>query len=184
MYPNVGMYTLHIYIQLVEDVDACRARLDRAQKLIGGLGGERTRWTQTCADLAITYGNLVGDVLVSSGFVAYLGPFTPTFRRRLVGEWQAKLTEFAVPHTAGCDLTSTLADPSCTAWLIQQRRWWLLLQPPISTSSMRCEPCSVPQSSCFRDQPRYPKSSRIRTRSSVMPGSRPWPSPKHLVMWP
>jgi dynein heavy chain len=133
--------------QLVEDVEACRARLDRAQKLIGGLGGERTRWTQSCADLAVTYGNLVGDVLVSSGFVAYLGPFTPTFRKRLVVEWQKKLQDFKVPHTAACDLTMTLADPvQIRSWSIaglpsdghsiengiimsKARRWPLLMDP-------------------------------------------------------
>jgi len=133
--------------QLVTDVEACRARLDRAQKLIGGLGGERTRWTQTCADLAVAFGNLVGDVLVSSGFVAYLGPFTPIFRRRLVGEWQEKLTSFKIPHTVGCDLTMTLAEPvQIRSWAIaalpsdghsiengiimsKARRWPLLMDP-------------------------------------------------------
>lgn len=29
----------------MNDVEECRARLDRAQKLIGGLGGEKDRWT-------------------------------------------------------------------------------------------------------------------------------------------
>lgn len=31
--------------KLMNDVEECRARLDRAQKLIGGLGGEKDRWT-------------------------------------------------------------------------------------------------------------------------------------------
>jgi len=133
--------------QLVEDVEACRARLVRAQKLIGGLGGERTRWTQSCADLSVAYGNLVGDVLVSSGFVAYLGPFTPLYRRKLVEDWQKLLVSSGIPHTAGCDLTSTLADPvQIRSWSIaalpsdghsiengiimsKARRWPLLMDP-------------------------------------------------------
>lgn len=32
------------------DVEECRARLDRAQKLIGGLGGEKDRWTVSQAN--------------------------------------------------------------------------------------------------------------------------------------
>jgi len=32
----------------------CRARLERAVKLMGGLGRERTRWTQSCADLTVS----------------------------------------------------------------------------------------------------------------------------------
>jgi dynein heavy chain, axonemal len=30
--------------KLMRDVEECRARLDRAQKLIGGLGGEKDRY--------------------------------------------------------------------------------------------------------------------------------------------
>ena len=54
--------------------------LGRAEKLIGGLGGEKTRWSQAAKDLGIQYNNLTGDVLVSSGIVAYLGAFTSAFR--------------------------------------------------------------------------------------------------------
>lgn len=32
--------------QLEYDVDLCEKKLDRATKLIGGLGGEKTRWTE------------------------------------------------------------------------------------------------------------------------------------------
>ena len=52
----------------------------RAEKLIGGLGGEKTRWSQTAKDLSQQYENLTGDVLVSAGIVAYLGAFTSAFR--------------------------------------------------------------------------------------------------------
>ncbi len=33
-------------LQLEQDVDSCEKKLDRATKLIGGLGGEKTRWTE------------------------------------------------------------------------------------------------------------------------------------------
>jgi len=39
-----------------EDLEAnillCEQKLDRAEKLIGGLGGEKSRWTETAANLA------------------------------------------------------------------------------------------------------------------------------------
>ena len=37
------------------------ARLDRAHKLLGGLGGEKGRWTETVASLNGDYTNLVGE---------------------------------------------------------------------------------------------------------------------------
>ena len=62
------------------DSDTCTMLCCRAEKLIGGLGGEKTRWSQAAKDLSRQYDNLTGDVLVSSGIVAYLGAFTSAFR--------------------------------------------------------------------------------------------------------
>jgi dynein heavy chain len=59
----------------------CTKKLERAEALIGGLGGEKTRWTQAAKDLGVQYENLTGDVLISSGIVAYLGAFTAVFRQ-------------------------------------------------------------------------------------------------------
>jgi dynein heavy chain len=133
--------------QLVTDVEECSARLDRAQKLIGGLGGERTRWTESVGTLTHSYDDLMGDVLVSAGFVAYLGPFTPTFRKEISAGWQDLLKELNIPHTHGCDLQMTLADPvAIRSWNIaglptdacstengiimaKGRRWPLLMDP-------------------------------------------------------
>ena len=53
----------------------------RAKKLIGGLGGEKDRWNKAAIDLTRQYDNLTGDVLISSGLVAYLGAFTSAFRQ-------------------------------------------------------------------------------------------------------
>lgn len=63
------------------------------------------------AQLTEDYENLVGDVLVSAGMIAYSGPFTPDFRQKLVKNWQEKLMELGIPHSDGCDVRLTLADP-------------------------------------------------------------------------
>lgn len=39
------------------------------------------RWTEVAKQLGIKFTNLIGDVLVSSGVVAYLGAFTAAFRQ-------------------------------------------------------------------------------------------------------
>lgn len=38
--------------QLESDIELCSIKLERAEKLIGGLGGERARWEETAQDLA------------------------------------------------------------------------------------------------------------------------------------
>ena len=66
----------------VEDnIDLCSKKLDRAEKLIGGLGGEKERWTEAARLLSDKYVNTLGDVLLSSGLVAYLSAFTVDYRQ-------------------------------------------------------------------------------------------------------
>lgn len=66
---------------LETQVDLCSKKLERAEQLISGLGGERDRWSQNARELGIKYNNLTGDILISSGTVAYLGAFTSAFRQ-------------------------------------------------------------------------------------------------------
>lgn len=66
---------------LESNIDLCSKKLDRAEKLIGGLGGEKDRWTEAAKALGDLYINITGDVLISSGVVAYHGAFTVDFRQ-------------------------------------------------------------------------------------------------------
>lgn len=45
-------------------------------QLIGGLADEKVRWAESVAHFDSMLVNVVGDVMVSAGAVAYLGPFT------------------------------------------------------------------------------------------------------------
>ena len=73
-------------LQLERDVDLCSKKLSRAEKLIGGLGGEKDRWSKAATELGHQYNNLTGDVLISAGVVAYLGAFTSAYRQVSAGE--------------------------------------------------------------------------------------------------
>jgi dynein heavy chain, axonemal len=66
--------------ELEDNINQCEQKLIRAEKLIGGLGGEKDRWTENAKILGETYFKITGDVLISSGVVAYLGPFTVSYR--------------------------------------------------------------------------------------------------------
>lgn len=41
--------------ELENQVDDCTKKLDRAQKLIINLGGEKTRWSKTAKDLKVDF---------------------------------------------------------------------------------------------------------------------------------
>ena len=82
-----------VYLNVpVFQVDLCAKKLERAEKLIGGLGGEKQRWTEAAVEFQRIYDNLLGDVLVSAAFVAYLGPFTLAFREQCIAEWLKTVT--------------------------------------------------------------------------------------------
>lgn len=71
-----------LYFSLdVLQVDLCSKKLERAEQLIGGLGGEKTRWSEMAFNLGELYNNLTGDILISAGIVAYLGAFTSSYRQ-------------------------------------------------------------------------------------------------------
>ena len=70
--------------ELAEKVDLCTQRLERAHKLIGGLADEKDRWGDTVQRFDKLLVNVIGDVLLASGAIAYLGPFTGNFRDALV----------------------------------------------------------------------------------------------------
>ncbi len=65
---------------------------ERAEALLGGLGGEQARWTAAAARLRADAVAIVGDALLSAAAVAYLGPFTPAFRRARARGPPASLT--------------------------------------------------------------------------------------------
>lgn len=48
----------------------------RAETLLGGLGGEKERWSENAFLLNNSLVNVIGDVLLAAGCVAYLGCFT------------------------------------------------------------------------------------------------------------
>ncbi|XP_040889376.1 dynein heavy chain 1, axonemal [Toxotes jaculatrix] len=89
----------------------CETRLVRADKLIGGLADEKVRWKETVQHLDYMVNNVAGDVLLSAGYVAYLGPFTGEYRAALAEEWLHCFKELSVPHTDKPNLISTLGDP-------------------------------------------------------------------------
>lgn len=53
--------------QLDEETELCSQKLERAETLIGGLGGEKVRWTDSANSLDVVYTNLTGDMLISAG---------------------------------------------------------------------------------------------------------------------
>lgn len=132
---------------LENKIDLCSKKLDRAEKLIGGLGGEKDRWTEAAEILGQMYENITGDVLLSSGVVAYLGAFTVDYRQEIIKEWLELCLNRGIPCSPNFSLNICLGDPvKIRAWQIaglpvdnfstdnaiiisKSRRWPLMIDP-------------------------------------------------------
>jgi len=103
--------------RLEEEYKTCSIQLERAKQLIESLGGEKGRWGELAEELKVFYYNLTGDVLISSGLIAYLGAFTPTYRQNITAEWVAKALEKKIPGSERYSFTKVLGEP------IKVRQW-------------------------------------------------------------
>ncbi|OXA50010.1 Dynein heavy chain 7, axonemal [Folsomia candida] len=133
--------------KLENDVNLCSKKLERAEQIIVGLGGEKGRWQQIAIDLGVAYPYLTGDVLLSSGIIAYLGAFTSKYRDSQIDEWFKKVVDLDIPISKNYTFATTLGDPvAIRAWNIaglpsdsfstdngiivsHARRWPLMIDP-------------------------------------------------------
>jgi len=113
---------------LAYQVDLCQKKLERAEQLISSLGGEKTRWTASSAVLADDYINLTGDVIVSSGLIAYLGAFTPEFREEAILNWVEITKSKEIPGSETFSLQAILGQP------VKIRNWTICGLPNDSFS--------------------------------------------------
>ena len=105
--------------ELEDNIEICSQKLIRAEKLISGLGGEKDRWTEAASQLGVRYTDLTGDVLLSSGTVAYLGAFTVDYRLECQQKWLTLCKEEKIPCSNDFSLSNTLGDPvKIRAWQI------------------------------------------------------------------
>nr|XP_031846529.1 dynein heavy chain 3, axonemal-like isoform X2 [Nomia melanderi] len=105
--------------KLEDQINFCMQKLDRAEKLLGGLSGEKDRWSDTAIALGQSLRNVIGDVLLCSGMIAYLGAFTVDYRTSLIAEWHSTCLDAPIPCGAVFSLTDVLGrQVEIRAWTI------------------------------------------------------------------
>uniref|UniRef100_A0A1B0B0B8 Dynein heavy chain 3, axonemal n=1 Tax=Glossina palpalis gambiensis TaxID=67801 RepID=A0A1B0B0B8_9MUSC len=104
---------------LEDEIENCEKKLNRAEKLLGGLGGEKTRWGEAAQSLHKSISNIVGDVLLAGGCTAYLGFFPTEYRVYILEDWNELCVKRKIPCSEKFSLASTLGNP------MQIRAWSL-----------------------------------------------------------
>ena len=107
--------------RIQQDAEATQRRMDAANRLIGGLAGEKKRWTAQSEAFADEIKRLTGDTALACGFISYVGPFNADFRHLLLTEcFTADCTGKGIPLTKGLNVTKFMVDEGTVGdWALQ-----------------------------------------------------------------
>ena len=140
--------------QAIDDVERGTLKLDLAQRLTRALADENVRWAEGVGRLKSEKELLIGDVLLASAFISYIGPFTSHFRDGLISrDWVPFLAKppsgVAIPMSATANPLSILTtEAQVASWnsqglpsdrvsvengavVVNSARWPLMIDPQL-----------------------------------------------------
>lgn len=80
--------------KLKNDKNIAQNKVELAESLLGKLDGEKKNWEISLKKNRADKLNLVGDIIISSGVIAYLGVFVQNYRTLCIDMWTKMMKEF------------------------------------------------------------------------------------------
>jgi dynein heavy chain len=107
--------------RLEDDAMETKRRMEAAEALIKGLGGERERWTQDSKMFDMRIQKLIGDVALAATFLSYAGPFNQEFRQKIIASLALEgMKEKTIPYSDDIDAVKFLINPTVIGeWILQ-----------------------------------------------------------------
>lgn len=99
------------------EMERVQSKVDRSMTLLDSLGSERARWEAGSRTFDAEMSTIVGDVLLSAGFLAYGGFFDQHYREVMWQEWSHHLSE------AGVKFKTELAFPEYLSTADERLNW-------------------------------------------------------------
>lgn len=96
--------------KLKSQKDDCERKFKRAGSLIEKLASENINWQNALVVNKVSRENLVGDILVSSGIIAYLGVFTQIYRTECIKTWIDMIKSFNIKSNEDISLNAILGN--------------------------------------------------------------------------
>ena len=103
--------TIAKQVSLEKQQQECKVKLERAAKLLGGLSGEKSRWTVSQHETEEQLVAVVGDTLLSSAVIAYLGVFTASFRETAISNWVTEVTNKEITCSDEFSFIKVMGEP-------------------------------------------------------------------------
>eukprot|EP00501_MAST-03F_sp_TOSAG23-6_P002456 GSMAST32.ASY1.ANO1.2566.1 assembled CDS len=116
--------------KLLAEAESLKTKLERADKLVSGLSGERVRWGESISGYQKSLVNSVGDSLIGTAFRTYAGPFDVEYRATLGSIWNeflAKPTDVRMWNIQGLPRDSFSTENGVIVTSCE--RWPLMIDP-------------------------------------------------------
>jgi dynein heavy chain len=99
----------------------CEKKFKRANSLIEKLASEKISWQVSLATQKVARENIVGDILVCSGCIAYLGVFVQAYRTDCIKNWISMIRNFNIKSNDEISLNAILGNQvKIRQWLIEK----------------------------------------------------------------
>ena len=115
--------TLRDSDHLQRHVERTELRLSRAQILTASLGEEGSRWAAEMATSRANMQHVLGDAVLTAGFLTYLGILNHKYREEALADWRAELSRNGLTISKDWSLADQLTTP------VVRRAWSLDLLP-------------------------------------------------------
>lgn len=76
--------------KLKVEIERCSKRLKRAIEITSSLTNDKEIWKKASLNVQNKSKTLIGDILISSGIIAYLGQFSDSYRVEMIKNWREK----------------------------------------------------------------------------------------------
>lgn len=99
-------------LNLILQRDECQAKLNRASILMGSLGQEKDRWLKQSEKLLRDKLSIVGDSILASAFLTYMGAFEASFREKILRDhWKMVLSKESISVSEEFSLKNVIGIP-------------------------------------------------------------------------
>ena len=103
------------------EAERCNNKLELAKRLVNGLSSENERWAREIDVLRANELTLMGNVLLSSAFVSYIGAFDYQYRNELWRNvWIPDLRAREIPMSSDVDPLAQITDDGRTAQMMSE----------------------------------------------------------------
>jgi len=92
-------------------------KVEKSSRLFVNLKSELDRWVESSKNFDDRMSSLVGDVLVSSAVLTYIGFFDHYQRKNLVADWRISVAQINMKTSLALSITEFLSKP-------QERIMW------------------------------------------------------------